>query len=194
MYFVVVESKERVGAHKLGVDVDATICVCCPSPRSPMAQRMIELGRSVPPYLSLSLRKAYWWGNNPSAWGRNCRITLGRGGWIPNRSCPGDFTCQTNQPIRKQSNNQHVLMTVSCYLLLGRDEVPLNIPSDDDLTQFRHFPSSVRHFTTSTATPVADTSCVLFLHTLPQTGRTLFFHQNVHSAQLKPCLTSPRIL
>ena len=28
----------------------------------------------------------------------------------PNRSCPGDFTCQTNQPIRKQIDNQYVLM------------------------------------------------------------------------------------
>jgi len=63
MYFVVVESKERAGAHKLGVDVDATICVCWPSPRSRMAERMIELGRSVPQSPQdcwlLSLRKAY---------------------------------------------------------------------------------------------------------------------------------------
>ena len=87
MYFVVVESKERVGAHKLGVDVDATICVCCPSPRSPMAQRVSELGRSVP----LNTAVLCWglaqglphttFSGGARSWGRivrrNGRITLG---------------------------------------------------------------------------------------------------------------------
>jgi hypothetical protein len=45
MYFVVVESKKRDDGQKLGVDA---ICVCWPRARSPMAQRVSELGRSVP--------------------------------------------------------------------------------------------------------------------------------------------------
>ena len=89
--------KKRDGGHKLGVDA---ICVCWPRARSPMAQRMNELGRSVPLNTAVLLGdsiKAYptpsilVGGNYPfvgadlrRSWQKAGRITLGTelGGWI----------------------------------------------------------------------------------------------------------------
>lgn len=84
MYFVVVESKKRDDGQKLGVDA---ICVCWPRARSPMAQRVSELGRSVP----LNTAVLCWglaqglphttFSGGARSWGRivrrNGRITLG---------------------------------------------------------------------------------------------------------------------
>lgn len=49
-------------------------------------------------------------------------------------------------------------MIVSCYLLFRRDELPSNVPSNDDPTKFHHCSGSARCFTTLTATPVAGMS------------------------------------